>query len=298
MKALVTGGAGFIGSHLGDSLQMDGIVTTVLDIAQPQDAWRLTGWKGAYVCGDVRDLGSLREAAKGCTTIFHLAGLLGTDALISTPHDAVTTNVLGTLNVLQVASEVDATVVHTSLIPDWSNSYMITKQAASKFCQMYSREFSARVIDLRLTHVYGPRQMWAPVRKVIPTFLRSALLNHPVEVYGSGMQLLDLLYVADAVRAIRAAAIETAAVGQSIEVGSGQAHTLLSLAELAITNLRSESPIVRLGRRSGEPEDLSEFRSADTRGQRALLKFRPEVRLASGLASTVLWLKTNIEREG
>jgi nucleoside-diphosphate-sugar epimerase len=294
MKALITGGAGFIGSHLVDLLLSERIQVTVLDVVPQADAWRLKRSACAYHCGDIRDLGAVRTAASGCDVVFHLAALLGTDDLVTAAYDAVTTNILGTLNVLTVARENSALLVHTSLIPDWSNSYMITKQAASKFCRMYCRELSTNVVDLRLTHVYGPGQLWCPLRRVIPSFLRAALLGLPIEIYGDGSQLLDLLNVRDAVRAIRTAAATHSAVGQSIEVGTGKAESLVDVAKMIIKQVNSTSCLRFVGRRTGESEDPREFRAVDTRQQTSLLQFESQITFSDGLAEAAYWIERRL----
>lgn len=294
MNALLTGGAGFIGSHLHDLLMSHGATLTVLDITPQENAWRLSHGPYKYIQGDIRDAGVVEEAIRGCDTVFHLAGLVGTDALIDTPEDAVATNVLGTLNVLQAARRTGALVVHASLTPDWPNSYMISKQAASKFCQMFYREFGSRVVDLRLMHVYGPRQTSMPVKKVIPTFLRAALLDQPIDIYGDGAQLLDLIYVSDAVRAFWLAANTEGAIGQSIEIGTGCAHRLLNVAEIILQQSNSKSSMRFVGRRSGEPESPVPSRAADTGKQKEVLAFVPQVPLLSGLDATRRWIESRL----
>jgi UDP-glucose 4-epimerase len=294
MNALLTGGAGFIGSHLLQLLLAEGSALTVLDIAPKDFAWRLEPGPYRYIQGDIRDADVVTEAMRGCDTVFHLAGVLGTDALVERPEDAVTTNVLGTLNVLQAARRSGALVVNVSLIPDWPNSYMISKQAASMFCRMFSHEFLSKVTDLRFTHVYGPRQTWTPIRKVIPSFLRAALVGNPIEIYGDGSQLLDLLHVSDAVRAISIAAKTRGALGQSIEIGTGSVHTLAAIAEMIIEQTNSRAGAQFVGRRPGEAEDRTQFRAADIRSQTEVLAFSPKINLCAGLAETARWVENHL----
>ena len=294
MNALLTGGAGFIGSHLLTLLLAEGKALTVLDTTPQEGAWRLGPANYRYIQGDIRYADVVTKAMRGCDTVFHLAGVLGTDTLVERPEDAVTTNVLGTLNVLQAARRAGALVVNASLIPDWPNSYMISKQAASKFCRMFSHEFSSEVVDLRLTHVYGPGQTWAPVRKVIPSFLRAAFAGDPIEIFGDGAQLLDLLYVSDAVRAITLAASIRGAVGQSIEIGTGRTHTLAAIAEMVLGLANSKAGTRFSGRRPGEPEQSDQFRAADIRSQTQVLTFTPRVNFCAGLTETAIWVKSQL----
>lgn len=288
MNIVVTGGAGFIGSHVAEALAQDGEAVTIFDIVPEREAWRITRDLGShYRCADVRDLKAVRAALESCDAVIHLAGLLGTDSLVWSPRDAVETNIGGMLNVLDAAGEAGVRIVNISLIPDWNNSYMITKQAASKFCLMYAREFGAQTVDLRLSHIYGPRQLWGPIRKAVPSFIRAALATEPIAVFGNGQQLMDLLYVSDVVCAIRKALIEPKAVGRSMEIGYGRSLTLHELVHtiLELTNSRSE--IHYVGRRPGEPEDFSSFREVDVQQQQDVLDFHPKTPLRAGLMRTI-----------
>ena len=298
MNVVITGGAGFIGSHLVDALALNGETVTVLDHIPQNEAWRLPQTNIAYRCADVRDPIAVRDAIRNCNIVFHLAGLLGTDTLVHAPREALMTNVVGTLNVLDALRETDATMVNVSLLPDWDTTYMITKQAASKFCLMYWKEFSVRVVDLRLTHIYGPRQLWAPVRKAIPSIVRSALLGEPIEIFGNGMQTMDLLHVDDAVRAICSAGFESTAIGKRIEVGYGETLALNSVVDIILELTRSRSPVKCVGRRPGEPEDSGMFRGADVEQQRSILRIEPRIELRVGLERTIQWVSSYLSKGG
>jgi UDP-glucose 4-epimerase len=296
MRVVITGGAGFIGSHLVEVLALDGANVTVLDHTLRDEAWRLDQTNLTYHCADIRDPVVVRDAVHNCNVVFHLAGLLGTDTLVDTPREALMTNVVGTLNVLDAVRATGATMVNVSLLPDWNNTYMITKQAASKFCMMYSKELSVRVVDLQLTHIYGPQQLWTPVRKAIPSIIRSAILGEPIEIYGSGMQPMDLLHVDDAARAICSAGAEASAVGKRIEVGSGNTLALNTVVDIILELTHSNSKVKYVGRRPGEPEDLGMFRGAAIEQQRDTLRLEPRIELRSGLERTIHWMDNYLSK--
>lgn len=291
MKALITGGAGFIGTHLAEHLSAKGFEITIFDILDNDCYFDFDFSSYQRVRGDVENYPDLEKAAYGCDVIFHLAGLLGTDFLIERAEAAVQTNIIGTLNVLEAARANKALVVYLSLLPDWDNPYMITKNAAAKFCQMYYREFGLKTIVIRATHIYGERQRWEPVRKAVPNFIIAALQQKPLTIYGSGEQLMDLLYVKDAVQAIASSIERPAAIGNSIELGSGEQVRVTQLARTIIDLCGGASILEFEGKRPGEPHIPDAYYPADTTQQKKVLGFVPSTTLLSGLQKTIGWYR-------
>lgn len=296
MKALVTGGAGFVGSHLVEYLAQNGVQVRIFDSTDKNKFFDFDLSRWDVRRGHIEDYTALFQAAQGYDVIFHLAGVLGTDYLVPQAKLAVQSNIMGTLNVLDVARLTGALVVYFSLLPDWLNSYMITKNAAAKFCQMYFQEFGVRTVVLRGVHIYGPRQKWAPVRKAVPYFIVSALRNQPLEVYGSGNQLMDLLHVNDAVTGIARAAQVPAAIGRSIQFGSGIGVKVVDLAQKIIELCGSSSEIHINGPRPGEPDTPTAFVPANTRQQTELLDFAPTLSLDEGLKMTIDWYRKALSK--
>lgn len=291
MKALITGGAGFIGSHLVEQLSTSGVPVRIFDINETDHCFEFDLSRYDFVKGDVRNEIELLKAAEDCDTIFHLAGVLGTDILVQHPKLAVHVNILGTLNVLDVARKTGATIVYPSLLPDWNSPYMITKHAAAKFCQLYFEEYGTKVIVLRVTHVYGERQKWMPIRKAIPTFIVSALQNEPLRIYGTGKQLMDLIYVEDAVMAMIKAAETPNAIGSSLELGSGIGTRVVDLASGIIELCHSKSRLKFVGHRPGEPDSSDAFVPADIGRLATVLGISPRVDLQVGLDRTITWYR-------
>lgn len=298
MKVLITGGTGFIGTHLNEFLNSNCYSTRIFDINGNSQFYDVdfTGWD--LIIGDVSNYVEVMHAAEKCDVIVHLASALGTDYLINQPHFTVQSNIIGTLNVLDVAKATGAKVIYLSLLPDWNNPYMITKNAASKFCQMYFTEFGVKTIVLRGTHIYGERQKSAPVRKAVPNFVLAALKNKPIQIYGSGDQLMDLLYVKDTVKAIVSAINTPLAIGQAIELGSGVGISVITLARKIITLCDSSSTIEFIGPRPGEPSSLKSFIPANTQNQSSILGFVPQTSLDQGLIQTINWYRDLLSKNG
>ena len=291
MKALVTGGAGFIGSHLVEYLARKGVKVKIFDATTDKKYFdfNLSSWD--IVRGNIENYSEILQAADNCEVIFHLAGVLGTDFLVQRPKIAVQSNIFGTLNILDVARVTGSIVVYLSVLPNWNNSYMITKNAAAKFCQMYFQEFGVKTVILRGVHIYGERQKWKPIRKALPNFIVSALQNRPLGIYGNGNQLMDLLYVEDVVEAISRAAEVSMALGQTIELGSGIGVKVIDLAKKIIELCSSSSRLRFDGPRIGEPDTPAAFTPANIQQQVKILGFMPKISLDDGLIQTIEWYK-------
>lgn len=199
---LVTGGTGFIGSYVVDRLARDGHNVTVLSrnhASQPDPRPRVTNF-----WGDIRDETSVFEAMAHVDGFIHLAGVLGTQETIQNPRPAVDTNILGGLNVLEAAARYDVPGVNIAVGNFWENNpYSITKNSVERFADMYNKYRGTRIAVVRAMNAYGPRQSVAApygtskVRKIMPSFIHKALNGDPIEVYGDGTQIMDMVYVTD-----------------------------------------------------------------------------------------------------
>lgn len=238
MRVLVTGGSGWIGTAVCKQLKDRGDEPVVFD--------RTTG-------GDILDAAALYKAMDGCDAVVNLAGMLGTSELFDDQHTAVETNIVGALNVYDVAACSDIPVVqigtgHRGQL----NPYAITKACAEDLGLARARYRGEKINVVRAFHAYGPGQKVGPVRKIVPTFITQALRGEPVEVYGDGSQQIDLVHV-DEVAAVICWAIE-GPYGAMTEAGTGVATTVLECAETIIAACDSDSRIVHLPMRPGEPE--------------------------------------------
>lgn len=284
MRALVTGGSGFIGSHLVNNLNLRGHKIFNYD------------WRSGHLVYDIRDLVSLRKVVASFKpeVVFHLAGILGTNELMECVREAEEINVVGTINVLDVCKEFNIPLVFTSKInpPDWLNPYTITKRTCEDYCKMYQEQWNLKICVLRLLYVYGPRQKPYPVQKYVPTFISRALNNQPIPIWGTGQQHVDPLFVSDAAEATMRA-WRYKRWKRTIEVGLGKGVPVIEVAKRILEITGSKSKLKFLPMRDGEPLHSKHRLYADTMLMKKLLLMHPQnmVQLHEGLRYTVDWWK-------
>jgi len=289
MKILVTGGNGFIGSHVVDNLLLKNHEVTVFDrFKKVPPRWKNVNQYTA----DIKDAESLFDAVAKHDCVIHLAGLLGTAESVSTPKESVDVNIVGALNVYNAVKRYKKPAVTITVGNyTWNNTYAITKYTAERFALMYNREFDTKIAIVRGLNVYGQRQKHAPVKKVIPNFILNALKNKPIAIYGDGEQLLDLIYVKDTAEIIvRALLVNHNLYNTVVEAGSGETVSVNELAGLIIKLANSKSQVQHLPMRSGEP-----LRSITLGDPSTLqpLAFRTQdfTPLEKGLKRTIAWYK-------
>jgi UDP-glucose 4-epimerase len=268
MKALITGGAGFIGSHLSEYLLSLGhFVTTVdtLSTGQRENISHLLPHERfRFVEGSVTDRSLLKAPVEQCDIIFHLAAVVGVKLVVSSPLKTLETNVRGTEIVLQVAQEKQKKVLLASssevygkgvklpfnedddrLLGPTSSarwSYAASKALDEFMALAYHQEYGLPVVIFRLFNTVGPRQT-GRYGMVIPRFVQQALNNEPLTVYGNGEQTRCFCDVADAVRAITALATAPEAVGKIFNIGNNQEISIARLAQEVINLTGSHSNI-------------------------------------------------------
>jgi nucleoside-diphosphate-sugar epimerase len=290
----VTGGAGFIGGHVCAELAVRGHEPVVFDRSGRGD--------GAVMLGDVRDATAVTELAAHVDGIIHLSGLLGTQEMVANPRPAVDTNICGGINVLEAAAQYRIPVVVPGVGNHFmDNTYAITKTTIERFAAMYARERGVPVNVVRMVNAYGPGQsVSAPygpgkVRKIVPAFVCRVLTGAPVEVYGDGGQVSDMVWVGDAARAL-VSALERAAAGvvfdRVVECGPAQHATVMQVAQSvckAAAGLGFDPPeIVCLLMRPGETSGVDVTADSSTLELVGMdpATLRP---LEDGLAETVAW---------
>lgn len=251
--SLVTGGAGFIGSNLVDTLIMEGHDVTCVDNeysdAHDQFYWNLKAWN---VKGDIRDYDLMKEVMDGVDYVFHLAAEARIQPAILNPIEAVSINCLGTTTVLQAAREVGVKrVIYSSTSSgygmnkspnvetdpdDCLNPYSVSKVAGEKLCRMYTQLYGLQTVCFRYFNVYGERQplrgQYAPV---IGIFLRQKAAGEKLTIVGDGNQRRDFTHVSDVVRANIMAAtkeVDSEAFGQVYNIGTGTNHSINQIARM------------------------------------------------------------------
>lgn len=185
-RILVTGGEGFIGKHVQASLDRAGMEYDTLDIGG-NPTWRVDITK------------PIPPEITGYSRVIHLAGLLGTHELFDDVHAAIDVNIKGTVNVLNVARREGASFTGITMDHVWVNPYETTKLAAERLAQAWSREYDIPVNYMTVYNAYGEYQAHGPrhPQKIIPTFARAAWQQKPIPIWGSGNQVVDLIYAGD-----------------------------------------------------------------------------------------------------
>ena len=313
-RVLVTGAGGFIGSHLTERLVEVGADVRALVHYNALGTW---GWLDqSPVCGDIEvvagdicDRDSVRQAMQGVEIVFHLAALIAIPYSYHAPASYVCTNVEGTLNVLQVARGLGVRrIVHTSTSEVYGTAryvpideahplqaqspYSASKIGADKLAEAFHLSFDLPVVTVRPFNTFGPRQS---ARAIIPTIITQCLTGENVRL-GSLHPTRDLNYVSNIVEGFLLAASASAAVGQTINLGSGREISIGELAQL-IARLAGQPIAIESDEQRVRP-DKSEIERllADNTLARTLLGWEPVVSLEEGLKRTIEWMRQHLER--
>jgi UDP-glucose 4-epimerase len=294
MKVLITGGAGFIGSHLAEHLQGRAAVR-ILDDLSTGYQHNLTELDMEFIYGSILDYPTLQTAMEDIDYVFHLAGLVSVPASVTNPRLCLELNVVGLLNVLEAAAEhgvrklcfsSSAAVYGDSptvpkreeMCPEPRSPYAMTKVDGEFYCRQFSEQGRLETVALRFFNVFGPRQdPTGPYAAAVPIFFRNALAGSPITIYGDGGQTRDFVYVKDIVAALEFAATAPGVTGV-FNAGYGEEITILELAQRIVSLAGSRSPI-RF--ESSRPGDVRHSRSCIQRLREA--GFSPTGTLQDGL---------------
>jgi len=298
MRVLVTGGAGFIGSHVVEHFQ-DKAEVRVLDNLRSGFERNLAGFQCDFVQGSILDREAVRRAMVGVDYVFHLAALVSVPESMFQPVECNEINTTGTLIVLQEAVEAgvkklvfsssaaiygDNPVVPKveTMLPEPKSPYAITKLDGEFYCRMFAEEGRLQTACLRYFNVFGPRQnLNSQYAAAVPIFIQRALRQEPISIHGDGEQTRDFIHVRDIAGANAFFAAESSATG-IFNVANGQSTSIKNLATTIRSLVGSKSEIKHIAQRPGDVKHS--VASTDKLKQAG---FTPSVNVAAGLRNTI-----------
>lgn len=296
MRYLITGGAGFLGVALANHLVATGHHVRVLDDLSAGEPSRLDS-RVLFSRGDVRNVPVLWTHLQDVECVYHLAARVAVSESILYPQEYNDVNVGGTVALLTAMRDVgaprvvlasSATVygeqpaqpVHEGMRPNPGSPYAVTKIAAEHYLFTLGKLYGLQAVALRVFNAYGPGQRIPPAHApVVPLFLKRALGGGSLVIHGSGQQSRDFVYIDDAVRGMAAASLTDAAVGQIINIGSGEETTLKELVRQVTAVTGRELSVLTNEAQSGGVSRLV----ADLSKARQVLGFQPRISLREGL---------------
>jgi nucleoside-diphosphate-sugar epimerase len=302
-RCLVTGGAGFIGSHLVEALVGKGYSVRVLDNFSSGKKENLKNVvnKIDLIRGDIRSLAVCQKATGGIDLIFHQAALRSVPKSLAHPAEYNEVNIQGTLNLLQAAlknktkhfifassssvyGDVKTFPEKEEFIPQPISPYALTKLAGEYYCRMFSYHYGLPTASLRYFNVFGPRQsLDDEYAVVIPKFISCMLKNQPPPIFGTGRQSRDFTYVENVVQANILAASRPKLKGEVFNIAGGRGYSILELVRILNSIMGKKIKPAFLSLRPGDV-----FRTqADLTKARRVLGFQPEVDFITGLKRAI-----------
>ena len=315
---LVTGGAGFIGSHITAALLKAGDRVRILDNFSTGREENLRDLQKKYprhlevLRGDLRDSEACTRAVSEMDFVFHQAALGSVPRSIEDPRTTQEVNIGGTLNILQAARQggVQRVVYASSssiygdqpssgtavqakketMVPNPLSPYAVSKVVGEYYCRIFSRVYGLPAVSLRYFNVYGPRQdPGSEYAAVIPRFVTALLAGKAPTIYGDGKQSRDFTYVDNVVQANLKACQAPGVEGEAFNVALGRNYDLLQLLEILQRLTGVQQAPVFDPPRPGDPRHSK----ADIRRAKVGLGYRPQTGFQAGLKKTVAWMKKN-----
>lgn len=312
-RVVVTGGCGFIGSHLVEQLISRGDEVTIFDGSPPPEYQVLAREHATFLRGDILDPMALADAiVPGVDLVFHLAAVVGVDQYLARPLDVIDTNFTGTRNVLDRSCQVGAKVVVASTsevfgknpaVP-WSEeddrvlgatsadrwAYSSSKALTEHLTFAFARQHGLEAVIVRYFNAYGPRQRPG---FVVSRSVHRALNKRPMMIYDDGRQTRCFTYIDDAIQGTLLAAASPDAVGEAFNIGSMTETTIRDAIQLIAELTGAATKLVDTSEKLGQSyEDLTR-RIPDNTKARNLLGWTPDTSLRDGLNKTVEWAKDN-----
>jgi UDP-glucose 4-epimerase len=302
-RVLVTGGAGFIGSHIVEHFQGKAEVV-VLDNFRSGHRRNLNGLQHRLIEGSILDEALLDQAMQGVEEVYHLAAMISVPESMHKPRECVELNSIGTLRVLEAAEKAKARKVVLAssaavygdnptvpkvetMLPEPKSPYAVTKLDGEYYLDLFRRERGVATTSLRFFNVFGPRQdPRSPYAAAIPIFIEKAVQHQNITIFGDGQQTRDFIYVKDIVGALTFAAQHSTLQG-SFNVGYGQKMTVQSIAEQIIQKTSSTAQITHLPERAG---DIKHSMASPAKLLDA--GWKPQHTLQEGLAATIAYFQS------
>ncbi len=299
-SALVTGGAGFIGSHIVDRLLDNDFDVKVIDDLSTGQLENVVAYKEEsnfhFVRGDIRNWETVKRAVKDVDVVFHEAAFIGIPQSVDNPQLTNDVNVNGTLNLLEaslkfnvnrfiyasstaVYGEQKTLPIKEDAIVHPDSPYAVSKLAAELYVETYYKTYGLETVRLRYFNVYGPRQMYGPYAAVITAFVNNLMMDKPPTIYGDGEQTRDFINVKDVVDA-NMLAMEKKCAGELFNVATGSQLTINKLLNTlqTVTNKTEIQPVY------AEPRSPDIRNSCGDMGKaNRILGFKPKVSLKKGL---------------
>ncbi|HEY4521732.1 MAG TPA: SDR family NAD(P)-dependent oxidoreductase [Candidatus Paceibacterota bacterium] len=283
MKVLVTGGQGFIGSHVVRKLLEHGHRVVSFDRYFKKWVPDIENF-----IGDVRDEKAIDQAVYTTDAVIHLAGILGTAETLQHIKETIDININGTIGIFEAIRKYNRRCVYITLPDVWQNPYSITKRAVKDFAlYVYNKELGTEIQVVRGFNVYGEGQKYKPVRKFAPSFIIRALLGEKLQVFGDGSQLVDLVYAGDTAEILIRAMEADKVADEVIDAGSGEGVPIIEVAK--IISKMTGADIEHLPMRKGETSKAI-IRGDVSTLERWLGKYE-FISLEEGMTRTVNWYK-------
>ncbi len=304
MRVLVTGGAGFIGSHFVKRLLAQGDEAVVLDkLTYAGNPANLEGAEVELVVGDVADADAVARAARGCDAIVNFAAETHVDRSILTSRDLVDTNIVGVQVLLEWARDAERRLVHVSTDEVYgdleaggfsretdplrpSNPYSAAKAGGDLQVLAYGRTYDADALVTRASNTYGPNQY---PEKILPLFITNALDGEPLPLYGDGRQVRDWLFAEDHCAGVDAA-LRAGRAGEVYNLGGGDERENRDVTRMIVEATGADPSLIKhVADRSGHDRRYA----LDSSKARDELGWAPAVPFAEGFSRTVEWYRAN-----
>jgi UDP-glucose 4-epimerase len=309
-KIVVTGGAGFIGSHIAEHAVLEGHDVSIIDNLETGRIENLDLFKDnvTYFQTDIRDLDAVREAMSGAEYVFHQAALPSVPRSVENPQETNGHNVTGTLNVLTAAKDSGVKRVvyaasssaygdqetpfkHEEMLNKPLSPYGVSKLAGEHYCQAFYQTYGLETVCLRYFNVFGPRQNpFSAYTGVLAIFIPLMLKGEPPVIYGDGLQTRDFTYIQNNVAANMLAMTAADAPGEVINIACGENQTVLQIVDVINQILGTHIEPIFKEQRTGDILHSC----ASVEKAKKILNYSPLVSFEEGVEKTIAWYRSEL----